>query len=149
MTFRGGCQGPWRLLSGGRGTFDGASRQFLSLTELLGELLAGGLGEGEECFERVFSFLDELGLGDEGLPVLVGQFLLRLVHPLLHEVLYDGLVPDFPLQFLVDLPLCVSDDPLHHLILLFHFPIFKALDLPQFFLLPAHAVLPLHPLLGD
>ena len=81
--------------------------------------------------------------------MLVGQFLLRLVHPLLNKILDDGLVPDFPLQFLVDLPLGVSYYSLHHLVLLLHFPVFKALDLPQLFLLPAHTVLPLHPLLSD
>ena len=81
--------------------------------------------------------------------MLVCQFLLHLVHSFLNEILDYGLVPYLPLQFLVDFPLSVSDNPFHHLILLFHFPVFKALDLPQLFLLPAHAVLPLHSLLGD
>ena len=81
--------------------------------------------------------------------MLVCQFLLHLVHPFLDEIFDDGLVPYLPLQFLVYFPLSVSDNPFHHLILLFHFPVFKALDVPQFFLLPAHAVLPLHSLFGD
>jgi len=81
--------------------------------------------------------------------VLISKFLFDLLDSFLNEVLNDGFISNLPLKFLINLSFGIGDNSLHHLVLLFHFSILEALDLPELLFLPTEAMFPLHPLFCD
>ena len=75
-----------------------------------------------------------------------GKLLLYLPNPVFNKIFDHCLIPYFPLKLFINFSFCVSNDPLHHLILLLHFSVLEALNLPNLILLAIQSLLPLHPL---
>lgn len=56
--------------------------------------------------------------------MFTSQLFFHLSKSILYKFFNYRLVSDLAFEFLKNLSLCVGNDPLHHFILLFHFPVF-------------------------
>lgn len=117
-------------------TFDVGNCQFLSFRQFFWEIFLQIADQPIERFQRLLGLSDKFGFGYQNFILIFGELFLQLGHLILHELLHNCLVPDFPFELIENLAFGVGDHSLHHLILLLHFALFEPFHLSEFLSLP-------------